>query len=209
MSRRGRPPVLDEVKKAEILAVLATGCSRQSAANYVGCDLKTIYNTAQRDPEFAEKLVSRESSVEVAHLVNLKNAGKETRFWRASAWSLERLLPDRYAARTPDTFTVEQFSQLVSAIAQMMVEEVPVDHYRKRMIARLEKLLGGTPERIEKRYRRRNNSAAKTAVFPRNSPSIALEMAEKPQNRLEKPEGTNRQSPKTAEKQPLFALPEN
>jgi len=191
MSRRGRPPVLDEIKKAEILAVLATGCNRQSAANYVGCDLKTIYNTALRDPQFEEKLVNRETSSEIAHLVNLKNAGKETRFWRASAWFLERLLPDRYAARTPDTFTVEQFSRLVSAIAQMMVEEVPVDRYRKKMLARLDKLLGDAPEQIEKTFRRRKKFAVKNPIFSRNSPSRALEMSENPQKSLEKPEGNN------------------
>jgi hypothetical protein len=101
MPRRGRHPLLDEVKHTEILAVLASGCNRK-------------------------------------------------------------------------------------------VDVVPVARYRKRMIDRLGKLLAGAPEQFEKRSRRGKKSAAKTAVFPRNSPSRALPPPEKPQNRLEKPEGTIR-----------------
>jgi hypothetical protein len=62
------------------------------------------------------------------------------------------------------------------------------------MIDRLEKLLAGAPEKIEIQRRRGKKSAPKTAVFPRNSPTCALPPPEKPQNRLEKPEGTIRQS---------------
>ena len=50
MSRYGRHPVLDEVKQAETLAVPATGCTRQTAAHYVGCYPKTIYGRKAISP---------------------------------------------------------------------------------------------------------------------------------------------------------------
>jgi len=190
MSRRGRHPVLNQVKQAEILAVLATGCNRQSAAEYVGCDLKTIYNTARRDPEFHQKLYHRQTAAEVAHLVNLNNAGKETRFWRASAWFLEHLYPDHYCTQRLDTFTEKQLSVFISHMMEMLVEEVPVARYRKNILARLEKMLNESPENLERQYQRRKKSAEKTAEFPRNSPSRALPVAEKGQNERETPEGT-------------------
>ena len=65
MSRRGRPPVLDEAKKREILAIVAVGCSRSTAAAYVGCATSTIQNTADRDPAFAEKLRQAAYNTEV------------------------------------------------------------------------------------------------------------------------------------------------
>ena len=59
MAKRGRPPVLDEGKQREIVAILTMGCSRRTAAQYVGCAPNTIQSTAERDPKFAEKLGSR------------------------------------------------------------------------------------------------------------------------------------------------------
>ena len=36
MAKRGRPPVLDEMKKGQIVAILSVGCSFRLAARYVG-----------------------------------------------------------------------------------------------------------------------------------------------------------------------------
>jgi hypothetical protein len=197
MSRRGRHPVLNQVKQAEILAVLATGCNRQSAAHYVGCDPKTIYNTALRDPEFERKLHSRESAAEVAHLANLNKAGKDTRFWRASAWFLEHLYPDRYSGNA-ETITPEQLSLFTSRLMEMLVEEVPVARYRKNVLARLDKMINDSPENLERQYQRRKKLAAKNRYFPEDMPSRALPAPEKPQNHREKPEGTIPCDPKNA-----------
>jgi hypothetical protein len=182
-----RRPVLNAVKKAEILAVLATGCPRQTAADYVGCDLKTIYNTALRDDEFYRQLRRRERHAEVAHLVNLNNAGKESRYWRASAWFLERIRPESYGTRTPETLTREELSALLSRFTEMMVEEVPVARFRKQIIARFDKFFSNTPERLEKNFQRRKNFAEKKLLSAENSPSDDFEIPENRQKRLGKP----------------------
>lgn len=141
MSHLGRPQVLDEHKKKTILALLNVGCTRRTAAGYVNCDPKTIYNTAQRDPAFAERLARAENAAEFAHLANLNKAGQELRYWRASAWVLERLFPDRFGVRSPDAISPQQLALLLNRIVEMLVEEIPVARFRKQVIFRLQQIL--------------------------------------------------------------------
>jgi hypothetical protein len=141
MSRRGRRPILNDRKKAEILAILSTGCDRRTAANYVGCDPKTIYNTVQKDREFADQLFNRQSVAELAHLANINRAGRQPCYWRTSAWHLERLNPGKYVRRSPDTITPQQLNQILTGMMEALVEEVPVARFRKRIIARMNKML--------------------------------------------------------------------
>ena len=91
MAKLGRPPVLDEIKQREILAILSVGCSRRTAAKYVGCAPSTIQNTAERDEKFAEKLDRGENQAVVTHMTNINKAAKKAQYWRAAAWALERL----------------------------------------------------------------------------------------------------------------------
>ena len=78
MVRRGRKRLLDGYKRREILAILAVGGSREVAANYVGCSIQTIQNTADRDPAFAEKLRKKEQNVEINYLENIRQAAIST-----------------------------------------------------------------------------------------------------------------------------------
>jgi hypothetical protein len=141
MSKRGRPPVLNPEKRREILAIVAVGCSRRTAARYVNCSPSTIRNTADRDAEFAEKLGKAENSAEVMHLKNINTAAKEPRNWRASAWALERLRPESYGSRDPKTATPGQVAELLQQVAEIIVAEVPVDRYRKSIMKKLDELL--------------------------------------------------------------------
>jgi len=135
--KRGRKPVLDEMKQREILAILSVGCSRRTAARYVGCAPSTIQNTAERDEKFAEKLLQTESKAVVKLMKNINEAAKKAQYWRAAAWALERLSPEDYASPHPDVITKKQISQLMAHFSQIVVEEVPVDAYRKKIMKRL------------------------------------------------------------------------
>ncbi|MBI3838663.1 MAG: hypothetical protein HY288_12115 [Planctomycetia bacterium] len=139
----GRPPVLDDVKKREICAILAVGCSRAVAARYVGCHPGTIRNTALREEEFALQLEQAESKHEILHLSHINSAAKEGRYWRAAAWALERKYPDRYAQRNPNIITVEQISQVLAQFADVIFEEVTEVEYRHRILTRLNDLTAG------------------------------------------------------------------
>ncbi len=140
MAKCGRRPVLDEVKRGEILVILTVGCSRRTAAKYVGCSVSTIGNTADRDPEFAAKLRHAENQAEVTFMKSINSAAKKAQYWRAAAWALERRNPEDYARRGPDVITVEQISELLSRFADIIVEEVPAARDRKNILRRLEDL---------------------------------------------------------------------
>ena len=153
MAKCGRKPVLDDIKKREIAALLAVGCSRQTAARYVGCAATTIHKTAERDEDFAAKLRQAYCNAEIGLLQNIRNAAKKEQYWRAAAWTLERRYPEKYARRGPDVITVDQISHLLSQFADIIVAEVPVAKYRKRILARLEvlnKSLLGPPRKGKK-----------------------------------------------------------
>lgn len=134
---RTRSGALDDIKKGEICAIVAMGCSRATAARYVGCHRGTIRNTAMRDEAFALALAQAESKHEVLHLSYINKAAKEGRYWRAAAWALERRWPGRYAARKPGTFTLEQVSHVLAQFADVLLEEIPQDAERRRIRKRL------------------------------------------------------------------------
>jgi hypothetical protein len=139
-ARRG---ILDEVKRREICAILSVGCSRKTAARYVGCHPTTIGRTALRDEDFALAVRQAESKHEVLHLTHINKAAQEGRYWRAAAWALERKYPDRYSQRNPSMFTLEQITQVLSQFAEALLEEVEKASQRKRILARLTDLTTG------------------------------------------------------------------
>ena len=141
MPKIGRPPVLDQIKKREILAILTVGCSRRTAARYVGCSPKTIQNTADRDPEFAEQLRHTDHVAEIEYLKSIKKAAKKEQYWRAAAWALERLNPEDFAKRPAGALTPEQARTLLAQLAEIVLQEVPVAEYRKRVLKAANRLL--------------------------------------------------------------------
>lgn len=143
MAKRGRKRILDGYKRREILAILAVGGSREMAAGYVGCSPTTIQNTADRDGKFAEQLRRKEKQWEIGYLDSIRTAARNERYWRAAAWALERINPGRYARRSPDAITIDQVKELLKQFAEVIVEEVPVDRYRKAIIKRLDAISGG------------------------------------------------------------------
>jgi hypothetical protein len=139
MSTNGRPPALDETKKSQILALLKTGCGKLTAA--VDCHPQTIANTAKRDPEFAQKLALAENAAQLIHLENLNRAASDAKYWRASAWALERLNPDRFARSDPDAITPPRLAALMVQIAEAIVQEIPVARFRTQILKRFDEIL--------------------------------------------------------------------
>jgi hypothetical protein len=138
---------LDEGKQRDVLAIVATSGSRRAAANYVCCDTRTIRNTAERNTVFAEKLAKAETSAEVMHVNNINAAAKEPRYWRASAWVLERMRPESYGIRDPKIVTPEQFAEVIDQITTIIVAEVPVERYQKNIQKKLDELIKNLVEK--------------------------------------------------------------
>ena len=146
MGKLGRKPVLDEGKQREIAAIISLGCSQVVAARYVGCAVSTIQRTAERDSVFAARLGRARSNAEVGLVQNIRNAANKTQYWRAAAWALERFFPDDYSPRHPGVVTAAQIAQLLTQFADILVQQVPVERYRKNVVkavAALVRSLGG------------------------------------------------------------------
>jgi hypothetical protein len=140
VAKRGRPPVLDELKQRDIVTIVAIGCSQRTAARYVGCAPSTIFYTAEHNERFAEKLEHAKGLAVVMHVKNINSAAKKAQYWRAAAWALERLIPEEYAAPKPDSVTTDQIKRLMAFLSQIIVEEVPIGRYRKNIIKRLNEI---------------------------------------------------------------------
>jgi hypothetical protein len=128
-----RRPALDEKKKGLVLGILSVGCSRRAAARLVGCSPDTIRRTALRDPAFAESIAKAESESEVLCLKNVKEAGKEKKYWRAAAWVLERRYSEDYAARKPGTITVSQVIDLLKQVSDILMDASMAPEVRQRI----------------------------------------------------------------------------
>jgi hypothetical protein len=118
---------LDDVKKRTILALLAGGCSRRSAAHFVGCAPSTITRAATRDPDFDAAVVHAEQSAELKLLRHIQNAGTNPRYWRASAWLLERLNPNDYTVH-PNLMTKDQMEQVVAQVCELLYKDIPIEN---------------------------------------------------------------------------------
>jgi hypothetical protein len=149
MGKTGRPGVLTEKKRTQIAAILSVGCSLAVAAEYVGCAVSTIQRTAERDERFAAELAEARANAELILVKNIRNAAKKEQYWRAAAWALERGFPEKYARRGPDVITAEQLARVLAQFAEMIVERVPVDMYRKRILKGLESLIRGLGQNIK------------------------------------------------------------
>jgi hypothetical protein len=137
MEKKPRKPVFDKDKQREVCAIVAVGCSRAVAAQYVGCDIRAIRRRVLVDPDFADAIERAESHHEIMNLKNINEAGKVERHWRAAAWALEHAYPDRYGKRRARTLTFEQVAGILSQFADAIVEDVPDPAARERIVERL------------------------------------------------------------------------
>ncbi len=118
--RRG---VLDDLKKAHVVLLIASGLSRREAAHFMQCAHTTIGRTAARDPDFATKLSQAEATSHIEAVNRIRGAAQDPKYWRAAAWMLERRSPEEYARRDPNTFTADQ---VMSLLARFYSEVQPI-----------------------------------------------------------------------------------
>ncbi|MBS0207798.1 MAG: hypothetical protein JSS27_02490 [Planctomycetes bacterium] len=150
--------ILDEVKRREICAIVSVGATRTVAARYVGCSVVTIRRAALRDKKFRGQLLKAESHNEIAQLQNLQSASKKAQYWRAAAWMLERCYPQRYRSRPVDTVTMEQVGPVLEQMAELIASEVSDLNDRRRIRAKLRRLVNFVLRRRKPAARRRTTT---------------------------------------------------
>jgi hypothetical protein len=131
-----RPKRLTEAQRTKITTMLRLGGDRSMAADYARCHSATLRAEMRRDPEFANQVIQAELRNESSFLRVIQEAGKDPKQWRAAAWALERLYPERYARRPGNTLTAEQVHQLMSEVTEIVASELAKTD-RQRVSARL------------------------------------------------------------------------
>lgn len=192
-------PVLTDEKRNAIVAILSVGCPRYVAARYVGCSPATIARTAARDPQFARRLRQAQAGVELAFLRRIGKAADKEQYWRAAAWALERMYPQRYARRDPrDSFDSRQVQAALEVLAELLCGFLPAAarlELRRRLARGLAQLRSGTSadagrtSRVKPRRKGRSRSSGSQNSGPRSS----LSQNSDPQN-----SGPRKGAPKNA-----------
>jgi hypothetical protein len=127
----GRPRVLDEVKKREILALVAAGAGIARASKYVGCSDETIANEKRRDPVFAENLRRAEAQAEMEPINLIRQ--KASTHWRAAAFLLNKLSDDQKKAIMSGEFKQQCLRDFRLAFLQGLHEVIPEIDQRHRV----------------------------------------------------------------------------
>ena len=135
-----RKRILDEKQKDAVIAIITVGCTRYTAARYVGCQPADITREIGRNREFAQQVAKAEEAAEVFYLQQIKAAAKKEQYWRAAAWVLERRNPNRYAARGAHTITFDQLTQLITQIAEIVGGEIKDAETRVNILKRLRRM---------------------------------------------------------------------
>lgn len=130
----GRKRLLNEASQREICALLSAGCGVTEAAKYVRCTAITIRREAQRNPEFADRIRQAQLTAQLTPLQAMRKASAS--HWRAAAWLLERIEPDRFVKRNPKMFTDKQFFALIRQLVDVIKQEISDDRVRLRIVDR-------------------------------------------------------------------------
>ncbi len=133
--------ILTDFEKKGIIAVLTAGCSRETAAIYAKCSQWKLRQAIAEDGKFAAEIVKAEQESEVFFVNKIRKAADKEQYWRAAAWALERRFPNRYAARGAGTLTMEQVRQIVSRLADIVVQEIPGGSERRKILRRIHDLV--------------------------------------------------------------------
>ena len=164
--------MLDETQKREILAMVAIGGNLAMAAQYIGVHVASVRAEQRHDPGFAERLQKSELRSEVSFLKAIQAAAGDPKQWRAAAWALERLYPERYGRRAPKTIPLERMQELMSQTIDIIAAEVPVKRHREQLQRRLREFVKQIPS-CETRKRSKTTSPHAQRRRSRRNPTAA------------------------------------
>ncbi len=78
--------------------------------------------------------------MEIESLRTLRDAARDTKYWRAAAWRLERKNPEDYAPRPPGTYTDRQVFGIFTKVMIYLGDVVSLEQ-RETVMKRVEKML--------------------------------------------------------------------
>jgi hypothetical protein len=170
----GRPPTFNEAMKREVVRLVSQGFSVRLAARSVGCAEGTVRYARKNDPEFAQQFEQVGAERELALLRIIRQAAKDPRQWRAGAWLLERMFPERYApckGRGRATCADRGFAARFAADPPTLRKKSPVQPARRGWVAMSErgKLAAGRRPAVRRHCSARPPELRKNATCSINS----------------------------------------
>ena len=135
MSNIGRPRVLDDKKRSEVITLLGVGLGLQEAARYVGCSVDTLRREMQRNEEFGNEVRTADVRAQVGAIRSLREAAST--HWRAAAWYLERTNPRRFSRASLRTFRPDEIEAVFGDVIAAAVDEIDDVELRDRVCRRL------------------------------------------------------------------------
>ncbi|TWT38262.1 hypothetical protein KOR34_32310 [Posidoniimonas corsicana] len=117
-----RPRVLDETKRREVCALLTAGMTLGSAAEYVGCSVKTIRRERDGDDDFDLQVRRAKMAARLGPLQAVRRAAET--HWRAAAWLVERQ-ERRDKQRRVDRRRRVELERMVGQVKEVVRREVP------------------------------------------------------------------------------------
>ncbi len=118
----GQPPILDDVKRGEICALLTAGLKFTEAARYVGCTPRTIRREVSRNAPFRREVHDALLTARLAPDKLLRQAAG--RNWRAAAWLLERTDPQFQPRRNQVACTPDDLDAACRWIIDVAMHEI-------------------------------------------------------------------------------------
>jgi hypothetical protein len=98
-NRGGRPKVIDEVVKAQLVALLGTGLSIRHAAALLRIGQSTVSEAIAADEQFKQEIADARLRAELLPLQTIIRDSR--RSWRAAVWLMKHLRVQREADRSP------------------------------------------------------------------------------------------------------------
>ena len=132
----GRPRVLDDVKRGQVAALVAAGCSVASIARFVGCSINTVRREIARDPAFQDQIRRAEIHAQLDPLQAMRRASAT--HWRAAAWLLERTQPEQFGRKPPGFIGPDELRRVVDEIIQTATDDIEDDGLRRQIVESLQ-----------------------------------------------------------------------
>jgi hypothetical protein len=127
-------------RKSEYLAMITMGCGRALASRQTGVSHSEVESFLANDSDFASDLEKAESALEQFCLMRIRNSMGSHSNWRAGAWLLERLLPEKYGFLKAESVSEEVLHRFLEQITQILNEELKGLKRHERVLERIEAL---------------------------------------------------------------------
>jgi len=119
------PQPLNVDQRRRACALLALGGTRRVAAEFADCRRLDLEAEIQRDPAFKLMVQQSELRPEIEILRTLQEAARDPKQWRAAAWALERLYPERYGACKRNALKGADMRIFMALIDQKLERAIP------------------------------------------------------------------------------------